>query len=217
LVPVLFHGPKSDLVSVLPQPVAKSVGFRPVSSTDTNVSLLDPTPLFLPTEWNARPNALPLDAVREPGSSFANYQPSFTFHEDTAKLDFPVTVWVPEKPAESLDVGPSLVPFAGIGRTDREVAPLPGRIGFVQVSAEGNGYPILEENVTGALPPGDVNWQPLEFLAVISTAGLVSPPTLIGAGSGFEQVDAFFQNYLAKGLRIGERLGPGFYRIKIGP
>jgi hypothetical protein len=56
----------------------------------------------------------------------------------------------------------------------------------------------------------------MEFVAAVDPAGLVGPlvPTV---RSGVEEVDNFFQNYLARTLRVGERLAPGFYRICVGP
>jgi hypothetical protein len=56
----------------------------------------------------------------------------------------------------------------------------------------------------------------MEFLAAVDPAGLAAPLTLT-TRSGVEDVDTYFQNFLAHTLRVGERLAPGFYRISVGP
>lgn len=56
----------------------------------------------------------------------------------------------------------------------------------------------------------------MEFLAVVSSAGLIADPVLVN-GSGWEEVDNFFRSYLVKSFRLGERLNPGRYRVLVGP
>ncbi len=58
----------------------------------------------------------------------------------------------------------------------------------------------------------------LSLAEVVSTSGpgLVGPPVLT-VHSDVAEVDAYFGRYLAEGLRIGQRLNPGFYRIRVGP
>jgi hypothetical protein len=53
-------------------------------------------------------------------------------------------------------------------------------------------------------------------VAAIDPTGLAAPLT-ITTRSGVDEVDAYFQNFLARTLRVGERLAPGFYRISVGP
>ncbi len=69
-------------------------------------------------------------------------------------------------------------------------------------------------------------WQPLEFMAAVDPAGLVGSlmPTVRSVtppDNHFPQLDAealqWLEKYLAQKLRVGERLGPGFYRICVGP
>jgi hypothetical protein len=73
----------------------------------------------------------------------------------------------------------------------------------------------LAQAITGA-PPGKGGWAPVEFVARVDAAGLVGP-LVVTERSGLEEVDVFFANYLARTLRVGERLAPGFYRICVGP
>jgi hypothetical protein len=63
----------------------------------------------------------------------------------------------------------------------------------------------LEQALTGAKPPTQQEWQPMEFLAAIEPGGLVGLPSLV-ASSGVEKVDQYFLDYLVKDWRVGERL-----------
>ena len=56
----------------------------------------------------------------------------------------------------------------------------------------------------------------MEFLAVVSSGGVIGELVLT-SGSGWEDVDTFFQSYLVKTFCLGERLNPGRYRILVGP
>ena len=65
---------------------------RLVNFKANDAALTDPTPLFLPTKWNAGQNALPANTQREPGGSFQGYPPKLAFAETELKLDFPAVV-----------------------------------------------------------------------------------------------------------------------------
>lgn len=178
--------------------------------------LRDPTPLFLPTEWNAAEASLPADFQREPGVQFQSYPARLTFGEADLNLDFPATVVPPEHPAEALALDKPERPMAGFGEAEPAVPVLPGRRAFVEVTASGNGRLMLAQALEGAQPPGDGSWQPLEFLVTVDATGLVRPPVLTSS-SRVAAVDDYFQDYLGSVLHVGERLPPGFYRIAIGP
>jgi len=68
----------------------------------------------------------------------------------------------------------------------------------------------------GGFSPPRSDYAPLEFLVVISSAGMVGEPVLT-TGSGWDDVDIFFRTYLVKTFRLGERLNPGRYRVLVGP
>lgn len=178
--------------------------------------LYDPTPLFLPTPWNARPPSLAAGTAREPGGWNRDYAPQPTYTEDSARPVFPPPVDVPATPADALAIGTPRVPFAGMGRVDREIPKLNARHAFVEILAASSGQIVLTKVLTDARPPTDSDWQPMEFLVTAAPAGLIGSPRL-ATSSGVEQVDRYFQDYLVKTLHIGARLAPGFYRIKIGP
>jgi hypothetical protein len=66
------------------------------------------------------------------------------------------------------------------------------------------------------LPAGSADWQPAEFLVSVTVSGILGRPVET-ASSDLEDVDVFFRDYLAKTLRLGERLPPGNYRVVVGP
>ncbi|MDE3083842.1 MAG: hypothetical protein KGJ37_01305, partial [Verrucomicrobiota bacterium] len=57
--------------------------------------LFDPTPLFLPTRWNAKPRGLPASVEREPGAGFTTFPAELAFDETRLGLNFPASVKVP--------------------------------------------------------------------------------------------------------------------------
>ncbi len=224
---LLFRFPAATEVKPLPgtttavAPKTPTVGLTRLdgASADTllkeEATFFDPTPLFLPTEWNVAQNALPDSLMRDSGQIFQDYAPKLTFGEAGLALAFAPAVRVPAKPADALAVLEPQQPFAGMGRIQRTVAELTGRGAVVEITAAGSGQrmPTLTVDTAG-IPVG--NWRPLEFLVAVDTAGLVGPPVLTEQ-SGVEEVDSYFQNLLAKTLRVGERLAPGVYRICVGP
>jgi hypothetical protein len=180
------------------------------------VALRDPTPLFVPTQWNAGEDALAMSAPREPGGSFQDYAPFFTYSATELNLEFPNTLDLPEKPSDVFAIdGPSRA-FTGLGQTDEKMAPLPSRVGFMEVVGANNGEVLLRQRLEGSVPPEQGSWQPMEFLVAVDAAGMVRPPVL-AESSRVAEVDSFFKEYLSKVVHIGERLSPGFYRISIGP
>jgi len=178
--------------------------------------LRDPAPLFLPTGWNAAENALPATARREPVGAFDGYPAYFRFDQARLDLAMAAPVVVPERPADAFASDKPARPFLGFGQTDVDVAALPSRTAYVEVLSAGEGKVMLAQPLRDVRPPGEAVWQPLEFLIAVDPAGLVRPPVLTES-STVTAVDEFFQDYLATGLHLGELLGPGFYRVSIGP
>jgi hypothetical protein len=176
--------------------------------------LSDPTPLFLPTQFNSsRRNYV----AREPGGAFSGFPPKLTFEESELSLDLPTSSSIPDSPAQALAGDPPGAPFLGFGRRDPVLQLLPPRTAYVEIRASGTGRRVFAAAVGDAHPPArSLPWQPMEFMAAVDAAGLVGPlvPT---TRSGIDEVDAYFGRYLADTLRVGERLAPGFYRIVVGP
>lgn len=203
LGPPAFSGAKMEMSS------------RGGARVHEQVSFYDPTPLFLPTEWNARPDAQSGVTMREPGDD-GRYGAQLGFPVSAIKLAFPSRVEVPQKPVDTLKRWGSEAPFLGMGEKDASLTPLPRRAALVEVVTADGGRQVLSQALMDARPPGNRDWQPMEFLIAVEPTGLVGLPAAV-PGSASADVVAYFQNYLAKVLRVGERLAPGFYRIKVGP
>jgi len=179
-------------------------------------ALRDPTPLFLPTRWNATDDALSMNATREPGGAFQDFAPKWTFPSSELKLQLSPVLATPADPARVFVLSRPDRPFEGIGQKDGSVTPLPQRGALIEVVTENSGQVVLRQPLLQERPPADGNWQPLEFLIAIDAAGIVRPPVLTES-SQVAAVDSYFQDYLLNSLHIGERLSAGFYRVSIGP
>lgn len=218
----LFHVPASVVTPrrLPPEPPIRLVPGRP-----DELAMRDLAPLFLPTRYNAAPmefrHAAGEPLAPEPGRSFFDYDAvALKFDARQPVLDQPPTVALPASPVQALADMPG--PLAlGIGRTDARIPVMPSNGGRVDVYAAGRQDPVLGVTLPAEARPksaggGALAWKPLEFSAAVDAAGLVAPPVLT-SGSGVEEVDNYFRNYLARTFRIGDRLAPGFYRIVIGP
>lgn len=217
LVLGLFRIPGIGRVRPAPAPAA-AVTLAPGSDSllSEEAMLRDPTPLFLPTRWNAAESASLAEARRESGGAFQGYAPALKFGGTELKLDLPVAVEVPARPADVFVADHAARSVVGLGQTDWTVAPLALRTAFVEVSAAVDGAVVFARALDDAHPPTEAVWQPLEFLIAVDTTGIVRPPVLTES-SRVASVDGYFEDYLAKGLHIGERLAPGLYRVSIGP
>ncbi len=183
-----------------------------------DANLRDPTPLFLPTRWNAAENALPPGARRLPGASIEGVddRAKLTFPDAELNLHLPAAVLTPRRPADAFATDKPSAPFGGFGETDARIAPLAGRAAFVEVVSAATGQLMMAEPLTDARVPPGGSWQPLEFLVAIDAAGIVRPPVLTES-SRVPAVDAYFQQYLGGELHVGARLSPGLYRVCFGP
>lgn len=218
LVVALFRAPEN--------PVRAPGAFSPVPPVlvradngidvafDEHKILADPTPLFLPTRWNAARTGV---ARPEPGATFEDYKPTYVAAtvEGGLRLDFPNPVTIAATPVEALADAPGSL-LIGIGRSAMTLPPLSERGAFVEIVADGTGQAVFRQALLDARPPSGGAWQPLEFLAHVNTMGLVGTLALTRR-SGVEGVDDYFQRYLVQTLRVGQRLAPGFYRISVGP
>jgi hypothetical protein len=176
--------------------------------------LSDPTPLFLPTQFNSSRRDY---VAKEPGGAFSGFPPKLSFGESELSLRLPAPSVVPTSPAEALAGDPPGEPFLAFGRKDPVMQPLSARTAYVEIRSSGTGTKVFAQALGDAHPPArSMPWQPMEFIAAVDAAGLVGPlvPT---RRSGVDDVDAYFGRYLAETLKVGQRLAPGFYRIVVGP
>lgn len=230
-----------------PAPVAPVAKAKPAielaqraakSALDDEVTLLDPTPLFLPTEHNAAQVKI---TPPEPGGTFQSFRfpakPGFADanlrlgRPETGastklwtSLDLPAAVAVPPKAAEALAPGAPGALALGFGRAELKVTAMPARGAWVEIEAVSTGDRALPTQAmaqvqalaAAAKPPAGRAWTTMEFVATINAAGLAAP-LVTTTHSGAEDVDVYFKNFLVRRLRLGERLAPGIYRISIGP
>ncbi len=215
------HAPAPPAATPASRP-APAVGLSPLNAAGTDAvvreqaEMFDPTPLFLPTHWNARPRGLPAGVARGPGDTvFEDFPPMLTFDENALALSFPAAIRTPGQPIEALAVGTLPRPLLGFGQVDLAASTLPPRGGFLEVQAADTGESVLAGDLPAAAPPAG-DWAPLEFLVALDPAGIIGAPQLVH-GSGRSEVDAYFRMFLLRNFRLGARLPPGFFRICIGP
>lgn len=178
-------------------------------------TFFDPTPLFLPTQWNATQNALPESVLHRPDQMFGSFPPILLFNQDKLVIAYPAMVKVPGNAEEALGKYALWQPFMGMGQENYEPPKLPARAGFIEVREMATGRLLLAAALQQITPP-QTHWQPLQLLAAVNTTGLVGPPSFL-VRSGTEAVDDYFQNFLMASYHLGQRVPPGFYRISIGP
>ena len=218
LLLTLVRPPRAALLkSSIPEPHIQLHGLSRGSSDpmfSDDASLLDPTPLFLPTRWNSSAKEI---KAPEPGRGFPGFLPDFHFLESRLTLYLPPPVQTPISSADAVSSTPPGAPFLGIGEADFSGAPLVARSAYVEVFESDSGRRVLAEPIAaGALAVTSDTWQPVEFMAAVDPSGLVGPLVRL-VGSGVEGVDMSLKSALVERLKVGQRLPPGFYRICVGP
>ena len=179
----------------------------------------DTTPLFFPTEWNYGQGSLPDNIRRKPEQVFADVEAKLTFKDLNLGSYGSDLAAAPDRPAEVLGQGNER-PLGGLGQIDVARTALAARSGILEIRAFSDSKLIITQELNGILLPR-ADFAPIEFIAVVSSDGLVGQPALV-TGSGSEEVDTeemenFLQTYLVKTIHLGERLSPGRYRVLIGP
>jgi hypothetical protein len=145
--------------------------------------LMDPTPLFFPTEWNFGQQPLRESMRRQPGQVFSSFPPNVDFGERGVNTYGTEAVVVPVQLADVVAQG-NEAPFAGMGQIDVQHPVLEGRSSFVEIRDLVSGKDIIDQSLNGLSLPR-LDFAPIEFLAVISSAGMVGDPVLVtGSGLG---------------------------------
>ena len=179
--------------------------------------LFDQQPLSMPTAWNAGAQELPADLRRQPGEVFGMYEPRLVFAAERLEPVFGPLGGAPTDGRGGLrTIGAMAGGWAGLGRVDRPAPRLSERDAAVEVRRYASGQEavlVLREPLRG-LPAAvrEHDWTPVEYSVVVAPLGLVGVPTL-AIGSGVDEVDAFFGGFLARDFCLGERVGPGLYRV----
>jgi hypothetical protein len=221
-----FPAPTTPLISKLVSPVPATIKLARPDNTDLvlkeEAELRDLRPLFLPTERNA---ALPEPRL-EPGRTFLENETiklMFTAAEAQVSKGLPPVATLDGQRVEEATPVNALSPHEngmtvqGFGRTNAAIVPFVPRAGYLEVTGIKDGVRVLgQELPPEARSPTQKSWSPVEFIAVVDAAGLVSP-LVVTDGSRVDEVDSHFRIYLAQNFRIGEQLPPGFYRITVAP
>lgn len=204
-------------------PERKSIGIRNLGGGEagTRVSdqmLLDPVPLFVPTQWNSSQPEVPELTRRELGAAFAPFAASYNYSEARAGISFP-ELPIPTDAVTALTYGRTANVFEAWGRLDREERPLPARVALLEVIHAKTGRVVLSAPLTPPSVPDafrNADWRPVELVATVDATGLIGTPMLT-QGSGIDAVDVFLRGYLSKSFHLGERLPAGFYTLRMGP
>lgn len=184
-------------------------------ATREEAALRDPTPLFLPTVWNAGASVRPPEIATGPETRFQDYPAKLTNPASGLQLGFEPNVDLPRSPAEGLRVGDRLNPYGAVGRKVVPLVSLAQRLGQIDVVRTKDGVVVISESL--AIRPELVapDWKPMVLLVGVDSLGLVG--STIVSSSGVEDWDAIMRLFLEKTFRLGERLSPGFYRVIVGP
>lgn len=189
-------------------------GARGGNTAAGETELMDPSPLFFPTVWNYGQATTGGGRRREPDEGFQDYLPRFRYSDQRLANYGREAVSVPERLSDVVEQGITF-PFTGFGHVDFDLGPLAERGGYLEVKELGSGKLVREAELpSGALRLND--HLPIEILVTVGPAGIVGDP-LFAAGSGSETVDAEVLDHLLRTYRLGERLGPGKYRVTVGP
>lgn len=203
-------GPKSAPPFVRLSGPGQAAGDRVLQE---RAEFFDPTPLFLPTARNAGQGGLPAKLVAQPGQVFTDFPAKPGIGQATLPPYGTDVVSAPEGLADVM-ARANEAPFAGLGETGQPTRRVEPRAGYIQVKSMQGNIVLASPLAAAAVPRAD--FAPLEFMANLSPAGMVGDPLLV-SGSGVEEVDNFFREYLVRTFRLGEKLAPGAYRVVIGP
>lgn len=211
VVMALFREPmRTQSSSAAPKAPQAALGLRRVEATEA--ALLDPTPLFLPTRWNAAQKDVALPKV---GGAFANFPARFAF-EDSELRSLGPSRRVNTGPADLLRLDSPGAAILGIGRGDLVQAPDESRGAVVEITRLSGSAAVLVERLSGIALLETELWEPVEFVAVVDATGRCAPlvPTV---RSQSDEIDSFLKKRITDAARIGSRLAPGSYKIRVGP
>lgn len=177
--------------------------------------LLDSTPLFLPTSWNAASSPAVEGLERRPGDLFDSFPVRLSY----AETDFGFGAISSVEPGSTLE---NLAEFPDrshvtFGRAEVSAPDLASRFALVEVVGPSGGEPVLTLPLPeeGAPEAEGQLWKPAEFLIQVTPVGLTGEPVLL-EGSGVEAVDEFLLESI-EDLTHEQMLEPGYYRVLAGP
>jgi hypothetical protein len=177
--------------------------------------LQDPTPLFLPTEYNSGRVETAMTTERSPGTSFVPIPAKLLFQDTNIQLALPEVVAIPPNALAVVTGTGAHVKLQELARQDEASAPLSVRAGQLQVLSMATGKTLWSQEIAaGAVKLGLES--PWEFILAVNRAGLLSFPTVVKAGEG-DLIDVVRIAEVLQEKHLGARLDPGIYRILLGP
>lgn len=177
--------------------------------------LQDPTPLFLPTEYNSGRVVAAMTAERSPGTSFGSIPAKMLFGESDIGLALPEAVAIPDRALELVVKSDPRVELTELARKTNAIGRLPEREGYLQVLSMSTGAELWAQQVTVGSWEFDLE-APWEFILAVNQVGSISFPAVVNAGEG-ALIDLTQITDMLRGKHLGARLEPGIYRILLGP
>jgi len=199
-------------------------GDRAILEEDTlqgqQLRIFNDAPLFLPTSQNFASTRRQAAEARRPGEIFSSYEPILIVPVDASPASLAVA------PVDTLDPIVALRGFRWpylqrFGRADPVARSFEDRRARIEVRSTATGAVVLAESVPPSTdretPEVWPDWRPFELHVAVSDARRVSEPAILGGGSGSDIVDQSMRDYVRRRMRLDLRLGPGNYRIIVGP
>lgn len=210
-------GPRVGLID--PKPAR--IGIAELSEQDTGglaqseLLLQDPTPLFLPTEYNSGRVVAAMTAERSPGTSFGSIPAKMLFGDSDISLALPEAVAIPDQILGFVVKSAPQVKITELARRTSDMGRLPERQGYLQVLSMSTGTELWSQQITAGSWEFDLE-APWEFILAVNRVGSISFPAVANAGEG-ALIDLTQITDVLRKKHLGARLKPGIYRILLGP
>jgi hypothetical protein len=185
------------------------------SLAESQLLLQDPTPLFLPTEFNSGKVRPPRKEEQSLGTSFSSIPAKMLFGDTDIQLALPEVVSIPERALDLVIGGEHQVKFTELARENPKGDPLSSRQGYLKVLSFTSGSELWSQEISGGALEFELE-APWEFVVAVNRAGLMSFPAVVNAGEG-ALIDIAQITEVLREKRLGARLDPGIYRILLGP
>mgnify|MGYP003655191735 CR=1 FL=1 len=218
----LLTAPNAPRGTILAQrPASGGVLLADLETEEANLALIgeltlkDPTPLFLPTQWNSGQVDRAMTAERSSGASFGPIGAKWVFPDEENRLVLPDGVSVPSSAISTIDQIENGIWVGELARRGGSNRALASRAGYLEVVAVDTGKTVYER-VLEAPVDGQVIEVPVETMLAVNSSGFWLRPTVAQVAEGgaieFDRV-----NLMLRETRLETILEPGFYRILLGP
>lgn len=177
-------------------------------------------PLFLVTGQNFAGRRPPDEETRPPGQIFSRFDPVLVMPTDRSPPGLVTAPTDQLEPASALQ-GFRWHYFSRFDRGDPVERAFEPRRARIEVFAMGSGAKVWAESLplesNPEAPEVWPDWRPFEISVTVSDTGRLSEPLMVGGGSGSDVIDRTMREYVRRRMRLDLRLGPGNYRVSIGP